>query len=176
MTTLVNATLRETTYELRVTASGDRGARALACLLADVGQLQGMTTLSMRTAADPLRVRRPDQTEHVTLRLVGPGLLPVSLTAVMTPQLMNEAGDGFLVLNTSQAVRTETVCSIDADGIAQSLGIPAYLPMVGAIARAAGWADLNRVKAAVRMALEGVAPYWVESGLAGVEAGFYAVA
>lgn len=55
------------------------------------------------------------------------------------------------------------------------MGIPVYLPMVGAVARAAGWLDLARVKAAVRLALQSTAPYWVEPGIAGVEAGFMAL-
>lgn len=169
------STVEQVNCELHVAASGGQGARALACLLANVGQLHGLPTLSTRSSTDPLKVRPSHQGETATVLLAKQGER-VRVTAVLEPSLMNIEGDGLLLVNSPETIRSETVRSLDAAGIARTLGVPTYLPMVGAVARAAGWHDLNRVKTAVRLALQSLAPYWVEPGVAAVEAGFHAMA
>ncbi|HEY3367340.1 MAG TPA: hypothetical protein VGK74_19965 [Symbiobacteriaceae bacterium] len=168
--------VEQATSEFHVAAPGGQGARALACMLADVGQMHGLSALSKRSGTDPQKVRGSHQTETATVRFSNTDGQPFRVTAVMHPELMDKAGDGLLLVNCRQPIETGTVRSIDAAGIAQALGVPAYLPMLGALAKSAGWADLNRVKTAVKMILEDLAPYWVEPGLAAVEAGYCSLA
>lgn len=159
--------------EMHVAAPGNVGSRAMLRLLADAGRHQGLSPISMTSSTDPQKVRPADQTEHATLRFSA--ATPSCLTAIMEPALVNLSHSGFLLVNSARPIDSESACSIDADGIARSLGIPAYLPMVGAMARAAGWTDLDRLKAVVRIAMEDTAPYWVGPALQGVEAGFQAL-
>lgn len=163
------------THVLHVAAPGGHGARALLRLLTDAGRHLGLTPLSSRSCTDPLKVRPSHQSESGTICFSAAGGQPIRVTAVLHPNLMHLAGEGVLLVNSREPICSETVCSVDADGIARGLGIPAYLPMIGAIARLAGWNDLERIKAVVRLTLEDTAPYWVGPGLAGVEAGFQSV-
>lgn len=161
--------------ELQVSAAGGQGARAMACLLADVGQFQGVLPLSMRSTTDPLKVCCPDEAETAVVRFAGAAKQGFRLTAVLEPKLANSCAEGMVLVNSEKAVQNDGVRSLDANRIANQLGVPAYLPMVGAVARMAGWSDLGRVKDAVRMALADVAPYWVEPAMAAVEAGYKSV-
>lgn len=163
------------THVLHVAAPGGQGARALLRLLMDAGRHLGLTPLSFRSCTDPQRVRPAHQAESGTICFSARGGRPVRVTAVLQPNLMHLAAEGILLVNSREPICSETVCSVDADGIARDLGIPAYLPMIGAIARLAGWTDLERIKAFVRLALEDTAPYWIGAGLDGVESGFRSV-
>lgn len=164
------------TCEIRVTASDRRRARLMACLLADVGQAQGWLPLRIRTMAqNRLRPKRGD-TEWVSVQFAGESSAPAEVLAVLDADLYEEPDHGLVLLNSPESRQGDRLRSLDADSIASALGVPAYLPMVGAVAKVAGWSDLEQVKSAVSAALQGAAPQWLQPGLKAVEAGYRALA
>lgn len=161
--------------EIRVAASDHKGARLMACLLADVGQLQGLLPLSLHSDA-PEEEGKPAGPPCVTIRFAGDRTDSMEILAVLDDGLKKKPDRGLVLVNSRKAQPESGLKSIDADGIANSLGVPSYLPMLGGVARLAGWSDLNQVKSAVGMVLQGAAPQWLTPGLEAVEAGYNSVA
>ncbi|HEY8346166.1 MAG TPA: hypothetical protein VIL07_02690 [Symbiobacteriaceae bacterium] len=164
------------TCEIRVTASDRRRARLMACLLADVGQAQGWLPLTIRTIARPEWRPRNGGTEWVSVQFAGESNAPAEVVAVLDEDLYEEPDHGLVLLNSRESRRSDRLRSLDANSIASALGVPAYLPMVGAVARLAGWSNLEQVKSAVGVALQESAPQWLQPGLQAVEAGYRALA
>lgn len=169
-------TAQRSICEIKVAAADRKGARFLACLLADVGQLQGLMPLSIHTDSQVDEQGRPHGSPCITVQFAGSRDDCLEILAVLDDGCHNNGAHGLVLVNSRKAQPGAGLRSLDADGIANSLGVPSYLPMVGGVARLAGWSDLGRLKSAVGMALEGTAPHWVTPGLEAVEAGYNSVA
>lgn len=161
--------------EIRVAAADHKGARFMACLLADVGQQQGLLPLSIHSDAQE-EEGKPMGPPCITVRFAGDRAGSMEILAVLDNGLKKKPERGLVLVNSRKAQPESGLKSLDADGIASSLGVPVYLPMLGGVARLAGWSDLNQVKSAVGMALRGAAPQWLAPGLQAVEAGYNSVA